>query len=257
VGVIFIIPELDIVEFHYPKKINRLSQAYPSLNEKIIKKYLTSFEKKSRSLNKYISKYSFDFNELLFDQLLVEDSSSLQFDKFRNAIFFDDYKSSINNYVKLILGPYNSPTVGKERKYSDNDVINLITKEIESLNPEKKDLLKFDDKRILKNNFVSFKSDFYWKNTDTHYVKGLSFDLANETNIVEKSILINGQLRQLEKSLLKNSKIDLIIHEPSNSEFIEAFAEASVILLDNQLDKEIIKSNNSNEYTNRILQNIN
>jgi len=257
VGVIFIIPALDIIEFHYPKKINRLNAAYPSLNENVIKNYLKSFEKKTKNLSKYISKYSFDFNELLFDQLIVEDASSLQFDKFRNAIFFGDYKASIDNYVNLLLGPYNSPTQVSEKKISDTDVVLEVKRELERNNKGITKYIGVDEQRILKYKNVSFKSDFYWKNTSTHFVKGLSFDLASESNIVEKSILINGQLRQLEKSKLRNTKIDLIVHQPSNLVFLDAFKDAQEILQDNDLEKSIIPSSEAIQYSETIIKAIN
>lgn len=256
IGVIFIVPELDIIEFHYPKKINRLARAYPTLNQEVIKNYLRSFQKKSKSFKRYLDKYSFDLNDLLFDHLIVEDSSSLQFEKFRSAIFFEDYETSRNKYLDLILGPYESPTVYAAHKLTDSDIVNSIKDSVFSLNPNKRELLKFDENRILRNKYVSFKSDFYWHNISTHYVKALSFDLSNETNIVDKSILINGQLRHLEKSKFKNSKIDLIISKPSENNFYDAFLEAKSILEDNQIDKEIILSENTLDYSRLIISKI-
>jgi hypothetical protein len=253
VGVIFIVPQLNIIEFHYPKKIHRLVKAYPTLNEDVIKNYLKSFQKKAKSFNKYLDKYSFDLNDLLFDHLIVEDSSSLQFEKFRSAIIFDDFNKSRDKYLELILGPYESPTISTIHKCTDSDIVNSIKESVISLDPNKKELLKFDKKRILRSKLVSFKSDFYWFHNGTHYVKALSFDLSNETNIIDKSLLINGQLRHLEKSKLKDSKIDLIVRKPSDDKLLDAFFEAKSILADSQIDKEIILNESAIEYSRSII----
>lgn len=257
IGVLFIVPALDLIEFHYPKKINRLNAAFPSLNENVIKNYLKSFEKKSKQLSAHISKYSFDYNELLFDQLIVEDSSSLQFDKFRSGIFFGDYKTSIDYYIKLFLGNYNSETEKTEKKLSDTDVITPIKEILNTIPEHQKRHIHFDDSRILRYKKVTFKSDFYWNNHFTHFVRGLSFDLSTESNILEKSLLINGQLRQLEKSELKNSKIDFIVHAPSNDIFYDAFLEAKDILKDCEIDNSIVESHNSSKYGEDIIKSLN
>ncbi len=67
----------------------------------------------------------------------------------------------------------------------------------------------------------------------------MSFDLSDAKNIIDKSILLNGQLRQLEKSKLKDVKIDFVIHEPTDGKFQDAIDEAKAILNENDINKQL------------------
>lgn len=239
VGILLIFPDENVVEFYYPQKINRLKGLYSDFNENLVKEYLKAFEKKSRNLNQKLDQYVFGYNDLITDHFIVEDASALQFEAFRTGIYYSDFEVIRERYIQLILGNYNSEIKRTVHKITDEKIVQKIKSKVFELNPTAKDFLRFDDKRILINKHVQFKSDFYWKNEFTNYTKALSFDLADAKNIIDKSILLNGQLRQLEKSELKDVKIDFVIHEPRDGKFQDAIDEAKAILNENDINKQL------------------
>ena len=239
VGVLMIFPDENLVEFHYPKKINRLKGLYTNFNESLVKDYLKAFEQKSKNLNNQLDKYVFGYNDLIADNFIVEDASALQFEPLRTAIYYSDFEITRERYIDLILGNYNSEINGTTHKLTEDKIIRKLKSNIIELNPNAKSFLKLDESRILSNKHVQFKSDFYWKNSITNYTKAINFDLSIEKNIIDKSILLNGQLRQLEKSKLKNINIDFVINESPDKKFESAIEEAKAILNENQIHKSL------------------
>lgn len=239
VGVLMIFPDENLVEFHYPKKINRLKGLYTNFNESLVKDYLKAFEQKSKNLNNQLDKYVFGYNDLIADNFIVEDASALQFEPLRTAIYYSDFEITRERYIDLILGNYNSEINGTTHKLTEDKIIRKLKSNIIELNPNAKSFLKLDESRILSNKHVQFKSDFYWENSITNYTKAINFDLSIEKNIIDKSILLNGQLRQLEKSKLKNINIDFVINESQDKKFESAIEEAKAILNENQIHKSL------------------
>jgi len=254
VGVLLIYPDENLVEFHYPKKINRIKDLYSDFNERLIKDYLKAFEQKSRKLNRQLDKYIFGYNDLLSDNFMVEDASALQFDSFRTGIYYSSSEEVTKRYVDLVLGDYKSETLGTKHRITDDSLVQSIKTKVIELNPASKDFLKFDEQRILKNKHVAFKSDFYWKNGVINYAKAVSFDVSKESTIIDKSILLNGKLRQLEKTNYKDSHVDFIIQEPFTARFKDAFEEAKSILSENDIEKRIFTS--WEEYSALVANNI-
>ncbi|RYM30838.1 DUF3037 domain-containing protein [Brumimicrobium glaciale] len=239
VGVLMIFPDENLVEFHYPKKISRLKGLYNNFNESLIKDYLKAFEQKSKNLNNQLEKYVFGYNDLIADNFIVEDASALQFEDFRTAIYYSDFEITRERYIDLILSNYNSEINGTTHILTEDKIVRRLKSKIIEINPNAKEFLKLDKNRILTNKHVEFKSDFYWENVITNYTKAINFDLSSEKNILDKSILFNGQLRQLEKSTLKNIKIDFVINEPKDKKFGDAIEEAKTILKEIQIDKSL------------------
>ncbi|GAA0876706.1 hypothetical protein GCM10009118_31160 [Wandonia haliotis] len=247
VGILLIFPDDHLIEFRYPKKINRIKNLYADFNEALIKEYLKGFESKTRNLHNKLDKYVFGYHDLISENLLVEDASALQFESFRSGIYYTTPEEVIKRYTDLVLGDYNSDTIGTRHRITEDSLIQNIKSKIIELNPSSKSHLKFDENRILKNKHIAFKSDFYWKNGVVNYAKAVSFDVAKEATIIDKSILINGKLRQLEKTSYKNAHIDFIIQEPLNADFNDAVEEAKSILRENRIEKRIFT--NWNEYS--------
>lgn len=254
IGILFVFPDEHLVEFHYPKRLNRIHGLYTNFNETLIKDYLKSFEKKSRNLHQQLDQYLFGFNDILSDHFIVEDASALQFSGFRSAVYHKTEVEVCEQYYNLILGDYNAEVIKTKHSLLDQDLVKKVKTKVYELNPAAKDYIKFDSLRILRSNHIQFKSDFYWKNGVVNYAKIISFDLATEEGIINKSLLLNGQLRQLEKSNHKNSHIDLVIHQPENNLFNSVVEEAIKIVQENQLEKRIFT--HWSDYSSEIANNI-
>jgi hypothetical protein len=254
VGVLFVFPDENLIEFHYPKKISRLKGLYQHFNESLIREYLKAFEKKSHALSGKLDKYIFGFNDILTENFIIQDASALQFSDFRNAIYYTSAEEISKKYYELLLGEYHSEAVKSRQNISDDDLIRKVKHKVFELNTTSKEYIKTDDKRILRNKHIQFKSDFYWKNGSLNYAKAVSFDLGTEEGIINKSLLLNGQLRHLEKSKYKDVHIDLIIHQPENRVFSDVIEEASAIIQENQIQKRVFT--NWSEYSLEIAENI-
>lgn len=108
VGVLFIFPEKNLLEFHFPNKINRINKLYSDFNEKLVFSYLKSFELKSKLIKLDIYKYPFDFNKILTENFIIKDSSALQFGTFRTGVYYSSIEEVKKRYIELILGNYTS-----------------------------------------------------------------------------------------------------------------------------------------------------
>lgn len=236
IGVLFVFPEENTVEFHYPQSLVRLSGAYTDFNTHLIKDYLCSFEEKSREISNQLHHFDLRNNASLTNNFIIEDASALQFDPFRSGIYYHSVAEVREQYIALLLGHYTSDTVNTTHKLSEKAIIQQVKSNVLRLNPASRDRLRFDNRRILRSKHVAFKSDFYWRNTDVNYAKAVTFDLAVESKIIDKALLINGKLRQLEKTHYRNAQIDLIVQDAVDSKFTDAIAEAKSILSENQIN---------------------
>jgi len=254
VGVLLLFPEENIIEFHFPKKITRIKNLYSDFNERLIKDYLKAFERKCKTLTNSLDKYVFDYNDFITENLIIDDASPLQFETFRSGIYYSSVEVVRERYLGLILSNY-SKLKRVSTKITDRSIIKNVKSKILELNPESIGFLKTDNDRILVNKHIQFKSDFYWDNGVTNnYTKALSFDLDTEEEIINRSILINGKLRELEKTNFKHSHIDLVLQAPCNLSFTDAYLEAEDILKDIQMEKRLFE--NWLDYSKIVADNI-
>jgi hypothetical protein len=237
VGLLLIFPDEKIVEFHYPKRLNRIKDLYGNFNERLIKDYLKAFESKASKLHQHLEKYVFGYSDLISDHFIVEDASALQFDSLRSGIYYNNHEEVSERYINLILGEYKSETIVAKHRITADNIVKNVTSKIIDINPSSKEFLKFDTNRILENKHVQFKSDFYWKNGHINHSKAISFDVLKETTIIDNALLLNAKLRHLENSKHKNAHIDLIIQAPNTDAYQDTFAEALSILNENQIEK--------------------
>lgn len=255
VGLLFVFPDENVVIFHYPKKLNRISGLYAEFNEQVIKDYLRAFEKRASQLGKELDKYVFGYKELITDNLIVENSAALQFTDFRIAQYQTSIEEVTDLYYKLYLGDYQSEAIKSKHTIDEKYIVNHLKSEVLELNPKAAELIKYDNQRILKSKYVQFKSDFYWKNGVVNYAKVISFDLATEEGIINKSFLLNGQLRQLEKTSYSENHIDFVIYQPENSKFKDTIEEALYIVeYENQIQKRFFA--HWSDYSREIAENI-
>lgn len=255
VGLLFVFPDENAVIFHYPKKLNRISGLYAEFNEQVIKDYLRAFEKRASQLGKELDKYVFGYKDLITDNLIVENSSALQFTDFRTAQYQTSIEEVTDLYYKLYLGDYQSEAIKSKHTIDEKTIVNHLKSEVLELNPTAAELIKYDSQRILRSKYVQFKSDFYWKNGVVNYAKAISFDLSTEEGIINKSFLLNGQLRQLEKTSYRENHIDFVIYQPENSKFKDTIEEALYIVeFENQIQKRFF--NHWSEYSVEIASNI-
>jgi hypothetical protein len=109
-GVLLIFAEQGRVEFIYPENLQRLTLAYPTAPDRIIKGYLLGIEKKVASINNNPSFFA-DYqsnkaDKFINDELLVADSSALQFSEVKSIPLYQKEMAQIkqdfkNRYLSL------------------------------------------------------------------------------------------------------------------------------------------------------------
>jgi hypothetical protein len=256
VGILFVFPEEQHVEFVYPSSISRIKKAYPGASIDLIKSYLQSFKSKAPKLVKGLKSYSFDFNELVSEQFLVTDGSSLQFTKFSHALTIKDIEQTKKTYFDLYLNSYEILHNNEIKHKTDKIIVQECRKIILSKRPELENALLVA-KEPLVNDKVIFKYDLRWQNGTSNLIKGVTFDYSEEELIVNKALLIQNQLNYLSKIIDKQkARIDLLIVKPQASNFIDSYIYAKQILENTEANKSVIEENEIEEYSDKVVDEI-
>lgn len=257
IGILFVIPEEGIIEFRYPSRLSRISRTYPNASLGLIKDYLKSFDKISKKLSGKINLYSFNLNDILDEHYVITDDSALQFTKFHYSLYYEKSKEEVfDKYFNIFLNPYENLSKSDVKKTTDSDIVKKFTSLVLDVDPSIKDYL-MKDRNIISHNHIRFKTDFYWKNGTTNYVKGVSFDLNTEQSIIDKSLLIENQLNYVNGEISdSNSRVDLLISKPKNPEFRDTYLEALDILQNANTNKDIIKNGEINSYAEKVIDSI-
>lgn len=255
VGILFVFPENGIIEFYSPTNLQRLVKSYPDIDVKLIASYLDSFNSRSKKLSSVLHSYSLDLNKLIYEQFIIHDSSALQFTKFKFALFDGDLEITKAQYKQLFLGMYQLKKNENQPKLNDHSISNVCKNIIISKRPDISEFLK-TDKVLLENKSVKLKTDFYWQNGTTNFVKGITFDLSKADEIIKKSLLIGNQLNYLsEKIISSNARVDLLLAKPSNKNLTSTYLEAIDILNNSSANISIICDDYSN-YANTVINEI-
>lgn len=255
VGILFVFPEEKHVEFVYPSSISRIKKTYPNASLDLIKSYLQSFKIKAPKLIKGLKSYSFDLNELITEQFLVTDGSSLQFTKFNHALSLKGIEHTKKTYFDLYLNSYE--VFHSELKHkTDKIIVNECKKIILGKRPEIEKALHIA-RKPLENDKVVFKYDLSWQNGTCNLIKGVTFDLSDEEGIVNKALLIQNQLNHLAGIIKKqNARIDLLLIKPQVNSFIDSYKYAKEILEKTDANKSVIEESQIEKYADKVVQGI-
>lgn len=256
VGILFVFPEQKQVEFIFPHSIARIKKAYPAVSIDLIKSYLSSFKKKAEKLGRNLDQYIFNYNELITEQFLVTDGSSLQFTSFNHALTIGDIEKTKAYYFNLYLSYYESPISQFDVRKTDKFIVTECKKLILKKRPDIEKLLHVD-KFVISSDKVSFKPDLRWKNGTLNLIKGLSFDFKEEEDITDKALLVQNQLNYLSEEIKKNkARVDLLLSKPSNPKFYDAYNFALGILKKAKAPSAVIEEDEVDGYANEVVANI-
>jgi len=257
VGILFVFPENGVIEFYSPTNLQRLVKSYPDIDVKLIASYLDSFNSSAKKIAHALPTYTLDLNKLIYEQFIIQDSSALQFSKFNFALFDGDFELTKEKYKQLFLGSYHiKKNVNlNQPKLNDHSISKVCKNIILSKRPDISEYLKTDI-IILENKSVKLKTDFYWQNGTTNFVKGITFDLSKADEIIKKSLLIGNQLNYLsEKIVNSNGRVDLLLAKPSNENLTSTYLEAINILNNSSANISIISGDYSN-YADKVINEI-
>ena len=255
VGILFVFPENGIIEFHSPTNLQRLVKTYPDLDVKLIASYLDSFNSRAKKISSVLPSYSLDLNKLIYEQFIILDSSALQFSKFNFALFDGDLEITKAKYKQLFLGAYQVKKRENLHKLNDHSISIVCKNIILSKRPQISEYLKTDNV-LLENKSVKLKTDFYWQNGTTNFVKGITFDLSKADEIIKKSLLIGNQLNYLSDKIINlNARVDLLLAKPSNEKLTSTYLEA-IDILNNSSANISITSDDYFNYAEKVIDEI-
>lgn len=254
-GIVLLFPRQNLLLFKSPKNIARFKKVYKSFPAQAIKEYLRSFEEKARSLSH--GAISESLEEILHANFLVKDASTLQFDEVQSVVqYSDDVRKISEQYFKLYFP--------EETSEFEIDHFKPVTDSQIAVN-YKHHLIQRDEsiKKFLKppldirNEKAHFRSDFVWQNGTTNAVKGVSFDLREESGISDKALLLNAKLNYLRKeALAKNISFHLLVTAPKSNHLLHAYENALKVLADISAEKRIITEKQLEEYTSLTLEEV-
>jgi hypothetical protein len=256
VGILFIFPEQQRVQFLYPTKLSRLSRSYHGFPDFLVKANLKGISQKAQRITK---QWNLFYDEIISQpdlfvsrEFLLEDATALQFSEFRTGILdeYDAYGEIIEMYYKLYFSNYDEQSV-KRTLHNEE----YIRKKLDAIIKREKKIQQYiqKDVKIEANNGLSLMFDYCWQNHQQHLIKPLSFDLEKLDVIQEKSAKIFGYLALLEQTAKdENYKFDLLVTRPTNPNLYKAYDNALKILELIPTDKEIVEEDKFVAYTEKI-----
>ncbi len=255
VGILFVFPEDGHVEFVYPSSIQRIKKTYPNVSIELLKSYLHSFKVKAPKMVSSLKNYVFGYDELINEQFLVTDGSSLQFTNFSHALSVNSIEYTKKMYFDLYLDSYEVAHSEVKHK-SDKLIVNECKKIIIGKRPEIEKALHVA-KQPLANDKVVFKYDLSWQNGTHNLIKGVTFDLSEEEGIVNKALLIQNQLNYLSNIINeRKSRIDLLLIKPQVPSFLDSYNYAKQILENTDANKSVIEESQIERYTDDVVKEI-
>lgn len=288
VGIVFFFKEDLELKFIFPTALSRLHSLFPNVDVRILKSYIKNIKTKINALSKnksLLEKSNFD--ELLQDHVLTPDSNSLYFDAIKTSKY-TTVEQLLGHYYDLYFNVYKGkkkkPESSKKDVYligkaikrevqSDLSLIltsSLVNKKDESYlknsfkdelqkitNGNQEKLSLFKSKPIIKNKIGHTTFDFGWQNGTTNLVKFLSFDLADEGDLKNKSFRWYGELSQLEEQVRnENLKLDLLLTKPQNKTLFSSYDNVLQVLESIPTNKTIVEENQLKDYVSKAVETV-
>lgn len=242
--------------FIYPKKLTRLKDFYPDVEEEHLKIYLDAFEKQAHQLNQKIQSneipfeegFSLDnFMEKVYAEFLPYDSSALYFSKARTSVLYSENRDKIaENLYEEYFFPYE---FANDRNQKDESMIlRAIRNYIKEIG---KDIFEHhfrnQEAKQISNNKTSLTIDLHWKNGKTHLVHPISLDLKRDSSIDRKANQYFGKFIQLRDEIQKGDYVlDIPVARPAEQRLFKDYDKALYILEDVEFGNVIEEENLKN-----------
>ncbi|GAB3909709.1 hypothetical protein GCM10028803_47810 [Larkinella knui] len=237
VGVLLLFPEQRQAVFIHPERLGRIRKLYPKFAEKTIRSYFKGIAARTSQLSKQpeiFANYEEHPRQLIDNEILIRDSSALQFGELKTAVLYTDDLSAISNqFYKLYLSFYDED--GYRTHHDESYLLKEYQKRLRRrLNSS---LLRdaFTNPLTIKPEGSSFtyKFPFAWQNGTYNLVKPVSFDLKLESSIHEKATLNFGQFTLLTPYAdAHNARFDVLVARPKDRGLYKPYDQAVQLLTD-------------------------
>lgn len=241
VGILLYFPEQERMEFRFPESSRRLALLYPDFSARQLRAYQESFSKRVARTNAELKGApSLDhYVTFITRELLPADATVLQFGPLTKAVaHLADSAAIADQYYDLYFGAVAAPV--RSRRKDDSFLLTQFRRLLADTNPAAVKLVRRDVEVVAPKTSIRF--DMAWQNGTLNHIKALSFDLANKTEINQKSVYCHGWLDLLADVAKKeNYSFDLLVAPPSQRELYGEYDKALNILKDTTAPVRIIE----------------
>lgn len=259
VGILFQFPREEKIEF-VAGNAHRLKAIYPDFDQTVFNYLIKSIEKKlievNGSLFSSIASKS-DLKKYIHSSILPEDATALQFkDPVSVVNTIGEPKNVIQEFSTLLL----PGIIAKKSEIIRHNENFLIRRYVGYIFEKDKSVdKKLERNKTIKANInqieIELKFDLAWQNGSTNLIKPLSFDLADEQSIQNKSTQYFGYLNLLANyAKEKNLRFDFLVSKPQNNDLIGSYESALGILAISNAPKRIITENNLQDYSEETIK---
>ena len=258
VGVLLLFPKQRQANFLHPERLGRIRKLYPKFAEKIIRSYFKGIEARTNQLTKQseiFADYEGNPRQLIDNEILIRDSSALQFGELKTSVLYTEDLSAIGEqFYKLYLSFY------EETEHNVRHDESYLLKEYQKrLQQRLKGLLSreaFDRPFTVKpegTNF-SYPFAFAWQNGSFNLVKPVSFDLKLEQSITDKATLNVGQFTVLRPyAEQQNARFDVLVARPKDRQLYKPYDHAIQLLADQPFVK-IVEEDQLDSYSEKTAE---
>lgn len=259
VGVLLLFPEQRQAIFIHPERLGRIRKLYPRFAEKTIRSYFKGIVARTSQLTKQpeiFANYEEHPRQLIDNEILVRDSSALQFGEVKTSLLYTKDLSAISDqFYKLYLSFYDEDEQNKVR----HDESYLVKEYQKRLQRRLDGLLSreaFGHPFIVKPEGTNFAYQFVfsWQNGSHNLVKPVSFDLKLEQSITDKATLNVGQFTVLRPYAQQhNARFDVLVARPKNYQLYKPYDQAIKLLADQPFVK-IVEEEQLDRYSEKTAE---
>ena len=258
IGVLLLFPEQRKAVFLHPERLGRIRKLYPKFAEKIIRSYFKGIVARTNQLTKQpeiFADYEAHPRQLIDNEILIRDSSALQFGDVKTSVLYTEDLSAIGEqFYKLYLSFYD------EDEYQPRHDETYLLKEYKQLLRQRLDGLlsreAFEHPITVKPEGTSFtyQFPFAWQNGSFNLVKPVSFDLKLEQSINEKATLNVGQFTVLtDYAEQRNARFDVLVARPKDRKLYRPYEQA-VQLLSSQPNVKVVEEEQLASYSEKTAE---
>lgn len=255
VGVLLLFPEQRQAIFRYPDRLGRIRKLYPNFSEKTIRSYFKGIAARTSQLSKQpeiFANYEEHPRQLIDNEILVRDSSALQFGELKPSVLYTNDLSAISDqFYKNYLSFYEED----EHKVRHDE--GYLLKEYQKrLQQRLRGLLSrevFERPFTVKPEGTNFAYQFAfaWQNGSYNLVKPVSFDLKLEQSITDKATLNVGQFTVLRPYAEQhNARFDVLVARPKDRGLYKPYSQAVQLLAD-QPHVNIVEEDQLDSYSEK------
>jgi len=262
VGVLVIFPENGELYFLLPSKTalgKRLRHLYPDAAADTVWGYLRSFEKRAESICGKLNSYLGNFSDLVSDQFLTDNGSSLQFGELETTPFWKGREESLALLERRFLSGYATQhaehtEVVHNDAYIARQVKQLIREAFSKRRDRDYQLYLKDEHKEIQDGAAKIVAEQYWQNGTTNLIHPLSLDVKTGETIASKCFYLSKSAELLQRKAEEgNFCFHFVLSKPQEKN-LQSIYEKSVEVLEatNKNTVKVIRPEGLEKYAKKV-----